>query len=384
MNKLWKAFKITATLVFLIALIIIGNKYRYFLSATFNEVLTPWSFEMPKVGENFYVHSEVGACPRAMQRIIVRAFPEYKVVFFQKKSPHLILKEYYAQTDASQNIKVPYLCFSGEYENLRWKRFRPSGYPFLEITAHKKEGSNFIFLPYISYGKPNLRKLFTESLQEKKRNSVRPLQVAYISSHFIKERELMFKLLRDRFPKKAIALGKCSRTPGYEAPGTYSQLKDIYKRYNFGLAMENHNRKGYITEKITNVFEAGSIPIYWGASDLAKELFNPKAFIDINDYKSFEEAADAVVTITQDKKLLKKLLHEPMFKNNKIPPLLLVNDDVLSKEEEDILQKMARKMRISYNSYLEHKKKPSLYWKALDLPFLTKDLIHNIKISLIK
>ena len=350
--------------------------YKYFLKATFNEWSTPWEFKLPEKGQEFYVNN---GAPRAMQRVIERAFPEYKVIFTQNHpSPHLTLKEYYTFTNDTHNAQVPYLAYSGEQENLRWKRYLPSGYPFLEIVSHDKPGENFIFMPYIVYGKPNLRQLLSQAIQEKNNNKIRPLQVAYISSHCIKERDTMFRLIRERFKEKAISLGKCSRTPGYEAGGTYHDLKDIYKKYNFGLAMENHDRPGYLTEKIANVFEAGTIPIYWGDADLARQFFNPDSFIDIKKYKNFDAAADAVLEIANDPQRLASLLNAPLFKDNKIPAFLLINDDNLTQEEEAILQAMAQKLRKAYDLYLDHKKNLKPYWRALDLSLLLREKINNI------
>ncbi|MFN7662507.1 MAG: glycosyltransferase family 10 domain-containing protein [Alphaproteobacteria bacterium] len=369
-------FRLMGLFVVLFFLVQWAHNYQYFLKATFHEFFTPWNFKLPEKGQNFYVkHS----CPRAMQRVIIRAFPEYKVVFAPEAPQfHLSLKEYYTPTYNIHYAHVPYLAYSGEQENLRWKRYLPSGYPFMEITSHEKKGDNFIFMPYIVYGKTNLRKLFSEAIIERKNNSVRPLQVAYISSHCIKERNTMFQLLRDRFKDKAISLGKCLQTPGYEAKGTYFDLKGIYKQYNFGLAMENHDRKGYLTEKIANVFEAGSIPIYWGDADLARRFFNPNAFIDIKQYPTFEAAADAVFEIAQDPIRLKAFLDAPLFPGNKIPPFLLINDDHLTDEEEKILQDMAAKLRRSYDSYLKHKQNLKPYWKALEFKELVQEKLGQI------
>lgn len=370
-----RLFRLACLLVMGVALFQLSSQFRYFLRATFNECFTKWDFQLPEKGGEFYVQK---GAPRAMQRVITRAFPEYKVIFVaDHPSPHLILKEYYTFTYATDTKQAPYLAYSGEYDNLRWKRYLPSGYPFLEITARYKAGDNFIFMPYIVYGKENLRQLLSQAITERTQNKIRPLQVAYISSHCIKERDMMFSLLKERFKEKAISLGKCSRTPGYEAPGTYFDLRDTYKQYNFGLSMENHDRPGYLTEKITNVFEAGSIPIYWGDGDLARQFFNPDAFIDIKQYKDFEAAADAVVEITKDPHRLHALLNAPLFKDNKIPPFLLINDNDLTPEEEVILQEMALKLRIAYDQYLDQKKNLNPYWQALDLKLLIKEKIGN-------
>lgn len=46
-------------------------------------------------------------------------------------------------------------------------------------------------------------------------------------------------------------------TASQRAEGSYHDLTSIYEQYNFGLTMENHDRKGYVTEKIMNAFEGG-------------------------------------------------------------------------------------------------------------------------------
>lgn len=319
---------------------------------------------MPTPGQEFYVQN---GAPRVFQRVIERAFPDYKVIFTQDKSPHLIIKEYYTLTHRTDDAHVPYMGISGEYENLRWKRYRPSGYPFFEITAQQKTKDNFLFIPYIAYGRSNPRALWTMAMDDKKTARLRPRQIAYISSHCTAERNAMFKLLRQRFGDQAIALGKCARTPGYEAAGSYHDLKGIYREYNFGLAMENHDRKGYVTEKIMNVFEGGAIPIYWGDGDLIREFFNPEAFFDIKQYKNFEEAADAIQRLANDPLRLKRMLDAPIFKNNVIPPFLLINEDELSPAEEVILNTMAQKLRRAYDTYVAGKRHRRPYWKALDL-----------------
>lgn len=155
------------------------------------------------------------------------------------------------------------------------------------------------------------------------------------------------------------------RTTNQGLPGTYHDLTPVYEQYNFGLTMENHDRKGYVTEKIMNAFEGGAIPIYWGDEKLAKRWFNPGAFICLKDYPSFEAAADAIYALSQDRQQLTEMLRTPIFKGGRIPPLLLINDDVLTEAEEEILQEMAQKLRRAYESYIQHRNWQNPYLKAL-------------------
>lgn len=61
---------------------------------------------------------------------------------------------------------------------------------------------------------------------------------------------------------------------------------ELLKNYKFNIAYENiKDESGYVTEKIFDAFEAGCIPVYWGASNIAdyvpRECFIERdAFVD--------------------------------------------------------------------------------------------------------
>jgi alpha(1,3/1,4) fucosyltransferase len=61
------------------------------------------------------------------------------------------------------------------------------------------------------------------------------------------------------------------------------------KNYRFNVCYENtKDTPGYITEKIFDCFAAGTIPIYWGASNI-DEYIPKDCFIDRNAFSSMEE-----------------------------------------------------------------------------------------------
>jgi hypothetical protein len=66
-------------------------------------------------------------------------------------------------------------------------------------------------------------------------------------------------------------------TPISDFPNNYK----IFNQFAFNVAMENTIAPGYITEKIGNAFKSGSVPIYWGASEI-NEFFNPQSFINVS------------------------------------------------------------------------------------------------------
>ena len=103
--------------------------------------------------------------------------------------------------------------------------------------------------------------------------------------------------------------------------GPVADKAAFLQRARFGLAVENTSRPGYITEKITDVFAAGAIPIYWGAPDVAKD-FNPAAFVNCHDYPTLRAAADAVRALDRDPARYAAMLAETPFANNAEPVAL--------------------------------------------------------------
>lgn len=74
--------------------------------------------------------------------------------------------------------------------------------------------------------------------------------------------------------------------PSFDDPGS-DYLKREQKKinflesYKFTIAFENSTSPGYTTEKLWQPMKAGSIPIYWGNSDVQK-AFNVKSFISVH------------------------------------------------------------------------------------------------------
>lgn len=66
------------------------------------------------------------------------------------------------------------------------------------------------------------------------------------------------------------------------------QNKDIgLKDYRFSIAMENGDYSLMYTEKITDCFAMGTIPIYWGCSDIG-EIFDENGIITLTKDFKFE------------------------------------------------------------------------------------------------
>jgi hypothetical protein len=85
--------------------------------------------------------------------------------------------------------------------------------------------------------------------------------------------------------------------------------------YKFSIAFENSRYPGYTTEKIVAPMKINSLPIYWGNPLIARE-FNPKSFINCNDYPSLDDVVDEVVQLDQDDDRYLSMLSEPWFNDN--------------------------------------------------------------------
>lgn len=74
---------------------------------------------------------------------------------------------------------------------------------------------------------------------------------------------------------------------------------DYMRRFQFTIAAENSSFPGYTTEKLLQAFVAGSIPIYWG-DPLVGYDFDPRAFINFDDYGTVSGLVQAVLEIADD------------------------------------------------------------------------------------
>ncbi|ORX51816.1 hypothetical protein BCR36DRAFT_582853 [Piromyces finnis] len=72
-------------------------------------------------------------------------------------------------------------------------------------------------------------------------------------------------------------------------------------KYKFTLAFENSNDRDYVTEKFFQPLEAGSVPVFFGTSNIAD--FAPEhSFINANDFESAKELAEYLEMLDKDDK----------------------------------------------------------------------------------
>lgn len=98
--------------------------------------------------------------------------------------------------------------------------------------------------------------------------------------------------------------------------GDWQQGKlDFLSNYKFTIAFENRMTNGYTTEKLFHPLMANSIPIYWG-NPKAVEDFNPKAFINCNDFDTLDEVIEKVKELDSDDEKYMEMLRQPAMRED--------------------------------------------------------------------
>ncbi|KAF9908958.1 hypothetical protein EC991_009258 [Linnemannia zychae] len=110
-------------------------------------------------------------------------------------------------------------------------------------------------------------------------------------------KELMDKLVKDAGAHSYGKCGKNREVPVELQKEGWDTLKTkTLAPYPFGLAAENSNCVGYITEKFYDVLASGAIPVYFGASDIAD--FVPEgSYINVHDFKNYDELIHFMKTV---------------------------------------------------------------------------------------
>lgn len=135
------------------------------------------------------------------------------------------------------------------------------------------------------------RKLLTQMSSNKKSKHPKELYSA---------RESVIRFFEDKPEAGFEFYGPAWETKNYK---NYCGMVDdkigTLAHYKFSVCYENmYDVKGYITEKIFDCFAAGSIPIYWGASNICDYI--PKGcFIDRRDFADFSEVYEYIRTMDE-------------------------------------------------------------------------------------
>jgi len=123
------------------------------------------------------------------------------------------------------------------------------------------------------------------------------------------ERKRMFELLNEY--KTVNSGGRYMNNIG--GPVENKQLFE--HRHKFSICFENERYPGYTTEKIVDAFSAGVIPIYLGDPRIC-EYFNEKAFVNVCDFDSLEDAVEYIKRIDKDDELYRQIMAQPILKKD--------------------------------------------------------------------
>lgn len=94
--------------------------------------------------------------------------------------------------------------------------------------------------------------------------------------------------------------------------GEKADKQSYLKAYKFTIAAESMRQEGFTTEKIKDALDAYSIPVYYGNLQVTSE-FNSKAFVNFNDFETFEEGTQYLKKIDTDDSIYKCMLMEEEY-----------------------------------------------------------------------
>ena len=131
--------------------------------------------------------------------------------------------------------------------------------------------------------------------------------------------------------RKVNCAGPFMNNVGFTLPRDYRSKHEYQNKHCFSIAYENECGPGYQTEKIIDAFVSGSIPIYWGNKDVAKE-FNPAAFVHARDFRTEKELI----------KYLLELADDPVRRAEMINSRILQDNEVFEKSDKQLFDFFAR------------------------------------------
>lgn len=85
----------------------------------------------------------------------------------------------------------------------------------------------------------------------------------------------------------------------------------VAQKYRFVMCFENDIYPGYVTEKPFEAYLSGTIPLYYG-HDVMNYL-NPRAIINLLDFKSIVKWANYVNRVENNENLYKKIYEQPLL-----------------------------------------------------------------------
>jgi hypothetical protein len=103
--------------------------------------------------------------------------------------------------------------------------------------------------------------------------------------------------------------------PQFSSPAYHEFLSS----WKFMICFEHSQFDYYMTEKITNAYIGGCIPIYWGCAQ-TKDIINEKAvlLLEENTPQAVEKLIERIKILDNDPELYLEMYNQPLFVDNKL------------------------------------------------------------------
>jgi alpha(1,3/1,4) fucosyltransferase len=191
-------------------------------------------------------------------------------------------------------------------------------------------GGKNLRLPLFRWS-PSLTKLYNRPAPAEILSAKSKFCCMVVSNGSGKERNAFYRQLSQY--KKVDSGGRFLNNIGYVVPDKVTFAKD----YKFIIAFENSCYPGYTTEKIFQPMLVDCLPIYWGNPAIGKD-FNPKSFINVHNYRTYEDVIEQIIGLDTDDDLYCSYLEQPYFTGNKMPERLEI--DYLSMELKRVIDSL--------------------------------------------
>lgn len=173
---------------------------------------------------------------------------------------------------------------------------------------------------------------YLPDLQNKKRDYTKSFLdnkeyfASFVESHDSEynERSIFFNKLNARKRVESAGSYLNNMEDGYQVNWLDGTKIELLRKSKFSICIEPLKHDGWIAERIVDGFFADTIPIYFGSSNIS-DIFNPKAFINVNDYPDFDAAIDRIMEIENNDELYLEMMRQPIFNNPKYPEELMAN-----------------------------------------------------------
>ncbi len=162
---------------------------------------------------------------------------------------------------------------------------------------------------------------------------------------------------------------------GLNHPTALQEKLDFTASCKFSIAFEHASDEHYFTEKLPDALYAGAVPIYWGCPRAA-EYYNPAAFINCHDYKSFDDVVQRVIEVDNNPRLYEEYRNAPpILPTTRYYEMMRDMEKQCDAMLETVMARRVRKRNVLYNGL-------RLCWLVLrNLDLELQKLCHPIYVS---